>query len=120
MPLQITEDLVYKVTEEIKDDESEGYIDPALYVHRMNTDGSQEMNIRLYVPNPENESDLLTLAFDIVCTALSDLTNNDACDICLRIRTAHFSSHPDIPAVHDNRHPGELAVIDAFVLDSLT
>jgi hypothetical protein len=121
-PIKNTGELVNEVLEAILPDDAEGYITPELYVHRMPTHGAQEMNIRLYVPvtSDTNDTDLVAFAYDLVTTALSEFTNNDACDVCLRVRSGHFDLHPDLPTHIRESDLGDYAVIDAFVLDSLT
>ena len=61
---------------------------------------------------------LRELAYDLVTTCLSETTNNDACDVSIRERSAHFSFHDDLNsyAVSDLTS----VVIDAEVLDELS
>lgn len=57
-------------------------------------------------------------AYDLLATLLSETTNNDACDVVIRERSAHLDAHPDLDGFH-----GEVfgtVVIDAVILDELS
>lgn len=91
-------------------------------------------DIRLIVPERGGERDYLRLvvrppamtgafnprdfAYDLLTTILSETTNNDACDVVIRERSAHLDAHPDLDGFH-----GEVfgtIIIDAVILDELS
>lgn len=57
-------------------------------------------------------------AYDLLTTLLSETTNNDACDVVIRERSAHLDAHPDLDGFH-----GEVfgtVIIDAVIMDELS
>ena len=50
----------------------------------------------------------------------SETTNNDACDVKVRVRSAHFDTHPDIPRFVKEDNFGMWVVVDAEILDYLS
>lgn len=64
--------------------------------------------------------ELRNLGYDLATTLLSETTNNDACDVIVRERTAHFSYHDDIPNYVKNSQFGEYIVVDVTIEDELS
>jgi hypothetical protein len=87
----------------------------------MRLGSNDECHIRLIAPIDHPEADRLrTIAYDTATSYLSETTNNDACDIVVRERSAHFDLHEDLKWLHDPEHPLHAIVVDAIVKDSLT
>jgi hypothetical protein len=59
------------------------------------------------------------LAYDVATMLLSETTNNDACDVTVRERSAHFSSHPEFNYL-DLKDDLGWVVVDAYISDYLT
>ena len=59
------------------------------------------------------------LAYDLATESLSDTTNNDACDVTVRERSAHFASHEDLRYL-DVPDDLSVVVVEAWVGDYLT
>lgn len=70
--------------------------------------------LRLVAPI-DIDYNLRQLAYDLITTLLSETTNNDACDVTIRERSAHLGYHDDIPQDLD-----DVVVIDAKIEDELS
>lgn len=77
------------------------------------------MHLRLIAPHRDAEP-LIPIAGLAVEMLFSELTNNDACDITVRVRSAHLDDHDDLPDDVRNSDFATYVVIDADVLDYLT
>jgi hypothetical protein len=78
--------------------------------------GQQEL--RLIASTDDDRSDTLrTFAYDLMTMAFSEFTNNDACDVTVRERSAHLSSHDDLP---EHVRNGNYVVVDVRIDDYLS
>jgi len=78
-------------------------------------DPDAPVNLRLLVPL-EFGADM-QLPFDVATLLLSETTHNDACDITVRVRAAHFNLHADIS---DDTDETKFAVYDVIITDYMS
>lgn len=81
------------------------------------TGNVKDHTIRAIVPMEVVEDGLFQFVANVLTTLLSETTNNDACDVTVRERSAHLDSHTDLDGFHDDLMH---VIYDAKVEDWLT
>jgi hypothetical protein len=81
--------------------------------------------VRFVVPMSLGDSyvnfdyDILAFAYGIVSTMFSETTNDDACDVTIRERSAHFDLHEDLKELHDLPF-ATVVILDVSIVDALS
>jgi hypothetical protein len=90
-------------------------------IHVVRLRGESEVHIRLIAPiNHDQAENLRNIGYDLATEYLSETTNNDACDVTVRERSAHLDFHADLSELYDSRNPLGPIVVDVIVEDSLS
>ena len=92
------------------------------HLHKEETsNGEVSTIVRIVAPMMKMDSlpNLRDLVYELATMLLSETTNNDACDVVVRERSAHFHTHEDL--IYLNlKDDLSVVVVDAYVEDYLT
>jgi hypothetical protein len=107
-------DAILEMKDEANDEAIAIVNDVTVYIIANENHETDDLRFILAKNHPLVDS-FLQIAYDVACTIFSETTNDDACDVIVRERSAHFQHHPDLRDA-----PNDVVVYDVEILDSMS